>query len=181
MEYSRAVRSLWLEEALGQAPDAPRLEGDERADVCIVGGGFTGLWTALRLKELDPSIDVALVEADVCGGGASGRNGGFVLSWWAKFGTLKKVVGGEEAVRLARTSAEAVDDIGAFCAEHGIDAHYRRDGWLWAATSTAQLGAWEDTLTTIAVYGEQPFQRLDPAEVARRAGERTHLGGVYEP
>ena len=104
------MRSLWLEEALAGAEDAPRLEGEERADVCIVGGGFTGLWTAIRLKEHDPALDVVLLEADVCGGGASGRNGGFVLSWWAKFGTLKKVCGADEAVRLALASVEAVDE-----------------------------------------------------------------------
>lgn len=181
MLYSHAVRSLWLEEALSGSDPAPRLEGNERADVCIVGGGFTGLWTAIRLKEQDPSLDVALVEADVCGGGASGRNGGFVLTWWAKFGTLKKVCGDEEAVRLAGASADAVDGIGAFCAVNGIDAHYRRDGWLWAATSEAQLGAWEETIATIAGSGADPFQRLQPDEVAARAGEPTHLGGVFEP
>ena len=175
------MRSLWLEEALAGAEDAPRLAGEERADVCIAGGGYTGLWTAIRLKEHDPGLDIVLVEADVCGGGASGRNGGFVLSWWAKFGTLKKVCGGEEAVRLARASAEGVDGIGAFCAEQGIDAHYRRDGWLWAATSEAQLGAWDETVATIGSFGQEPFERLGPEEAARRAGEPTHLGGVYEP
>ena len=69
---------------------APPLEGSAAADVCIVGGGYTGLWTALRLKELEPSLDVTIVEADICGGGASGRNGGFVLTWWPKFATLAK-------------------------------------------------------------------------------------------
>lgn len=175
------MRSLWLEEALKGADDVAVLEGNERAEVCIVGGGYTGLWTAIRLKEQDPALDVVLVEGDVCGGGASGRNGGFVLSWWAKFGSLKKICGGEEAVRLARASAKAVDDIGEFCAEQGIDAHYRRDGWLWAATSAAQLGAWEETLAATAAYDEQPFERLEPDAVARRAGEATHLGGVFEP
>ena len=175
------MRSLWLEEALTAAEDSPRLEGEERADVCIVGGGYTGLWTAIRLKEHDPALGVVIVEADVCGGGASGRNGGFILSWWAKFGTLKKVCGGEEAVRLARASVDAVDGIGAFCDENGIDAHYRRDGWLWAATSDAQLGAWNETLAAIGSYGEEPFVRLGPDEAAHRAGERTHLGGVFEP
>jgi putative aminophosphonate oxidoreductase len=175
------VRSLWLEEALSGAEDSAQLEADDRADVCIVGGGYTGLWTAIRLKEHDPSVDVALVERDVCGAGASGRNGGFVLSWWAKFGSLKKVCSGEEAVRLARASADAVDGLGAFCADHGIDAHYRRAGWLWAATSEAQQGAWEETLETVAGYGEEPFERLSPDEAARRAGEPTHLGGVFEP
>ena len=138
-----ALRSLWLDEALAGEEDAPRLEGEERTDVCIVGGGYTGLWTALRIKELDPAVDVALVEADVCGGGPSGRNGGFVLSWWAKFAKLEHLCGAEEAVRLARASADAVAAIGEFCREHGIDAHYRHDGWLWAATSAAQAGAWD--------------------------------------
>ncbi|HEY1368135.1 MAG TPA: FAD-dependent oxidoreductase [Gaiellaceae bacterium] len=175
------MRSLWLQEALVGAEDAPRLEGSERADVCIVGGGYTGLWTAIRLKEHDPALDVVLVEADICGGGASGRNGGFVLSWWAKFGTLKKVCGGEEAVRLAQLSAQAVADIGAFCSDHDIDAHYRHDGWLWAATSEAQMGAWDETLQTVESFGVEPFVRLDREETARRAGEATHLGGVFEP
>src|SRR2546421_12965550 len=130
MTSQSPVRSLWLQAALAEAETtAPRLQGDVRADACIVGGGYTGMWTALRLKEQDPALDVALVEADVCGGGASGRNGGFVLSLWAKFGTLKKVCGAEEAVRLALASAQGVDEIGAFCREHGIDAHYRPDGW----------------------------------------------------
>src|SRR2546427_11441157 len=81
MSSQPPVRSLWLQEALAEdETNAPRLQGDVRADACIVGGGYTGMWTALRLKEIDPTLDVALVEADVCGGGASGRNGGVVLS-----------------------------------------------------------------------------------------------------
>ncbi len=100
-------RSLWLEEALAlpNEESCPPLQGEVRADVCIVGGGYAGLWTALRLLELEPSLEVAIVEADVCGGGASGRNGGFVLSWWAKIGTLVKLLGPEEGRRLALASA----------------------------------------------------------------------------
>jgi putative aminophosphonate oxidoreductase len=176
-----AVRSLWLEEALADAEDAPSLEGEEKADVCIVGGGYTGLWTALRLKELEPSLDVVVVEADVCGGGASGRNGGFVLSWWAKFEKLEHLCGGEEAVRLAKASAEAVMAIGEFCRRNGVDAHYRYDGWLWTATNAAQVGAWESTLQAIERHGVEAFVRLEPEEVARRAGSPEHLAGVLEP
>src|SRR5262245_42253098 len=69
-----ARRSLWLQEALALEPDADQvtpLHGAVRAEVCIVGGGYTGLWTALRLKEMDPALDVAIVEADLCGSGAS--------------------------------------------------------------------------------------------------------------
>jgi putative aminophosphonate oxidoreductase len=175
------VRSLWLDEALEGEDDAPRLEGEIRADVCIVGGGFTGLWTALRLKEHEPAVEVVLLEADVCGAGASGRNGGFVLSWWAKFRALEQVCGSEEALRLARASAAAVGELGAFCDAHGIDAHFRHDGWLWTATSPAQIGAWDDTVARLEQLGEAPFVRLEPEEVARRAASPTHLAGVLEP
>ena len=76
------TRSLWLQEALAAEPDAEHaepLKGGHTTDVVIIGGGYTGLWTALRIKELDPTVDVMLLEADICGGGASGRNGGLVV------------------------------------------------------------------------------------------------------
>jgi glycine/D-amino acid oxidase-like deaminating enzyme len=174
-------RSLWLQEALAGEEDAPALEGEVRADVCVCGGGYSGLWTAIRLKELEPSLTVVLVEADVCGGGASGRNGGFVLSWWHKFASLEKLCGTEEALRLARACERAVDEIGAFCSEHGIDAGYRRKGWLWTATSIAQIGAWAGTVAAIErACGETPFVELSREEVAERAGSPAHLAGVYE-
>jgi putative aminophosphonate oxidoreductase len=172
--------SWWLREALGDEPSAPALAGDCTAEVCIVGGGFTGLWTALRIKEMDPSRDVAIVEAGVCGGGASGRNGGFAMTFWHHFRALENVCGSVEALRLARASADAVQEIGAFCREHGIDAHFRPDGWLWTATNRAQLGAWASTLTAIERHGEHPFASLPPAEVAARAGSSRHLAGVFE-
>ena len=175
------MRSLWLEEALAGEEDAPRLEGEERADVCVIGGGYTGLWTALRLKEHDPALDIVLVEADVCGGGPSGRNGGFVLSWWAKFGTLRKLFGADEALRLARSSVEAIAGIGSFCNEHGIDAAFRQDGWLWTATSRAQIGAWDPVVADLERHGERPFEPLSPDEVATRTGSDRHLAGVFEP
>lgn len=174
------IRSLWLQEALKGAAAAPLLAGDERADVCIVGGGYTGLWTAIRLKELEPSLDVALVEADVCGGGASGRNGGFVLSWWSKFDTMLELAGVDEARRLAHASADAVAEIGEFCTRHDIDARYHHDGWLWATTNAAQEGSWRSTIEVLENHGEHPFVELAPEEVAARSGSPVHLGGVLE-
>ncbi len=176
------MRSLWLDEALG-APgedDAPPLLSQVAADVCIVGGGYTGLWTALRVKELEPSSEVVVVEADICGGGASGRNGGFVLSWWAKFGTLRKVAGTDEALRLARASADAVSAIGDFCDANGI-AGYRRDGYMWAATNPSQVDAWRSTVEALDSIGERPFELWAPDAVAGRCGSSEHLAGAFEP
>jgi putative aminophosphonate oxidoreductase len=174
-------RSLWLQEAMASGFEpAPPLEGRQRADVCIVGGGYTGLWAALRLKELEPSLDVAVVEADVCGGGASGRNGGFVLSWWAKFATLLKLCGVEEALRLGHAAADAVTAIGAFCEANGIDANYRHDGWMWAAVNRAQMGSWRATVEALDAQGVHPFEELSPEDAARRAGSPVHIGGVFE-
>jgi glycine/D-amino acid oxidase-like deaminating enzyme len=103
-------RSLWLQEALRaeSGVDSQELLEDTTADVCIVGGGYTGLWAALRIKELEPEADVVLIEQDICGGGPSGRNGGFALTWWSKIPTLVKRFGEEDAFRLAKLSEEAV-------------------------------------------------------------------------
>jgi glycine/D-amino acid oxidase-like deaminating enzyme len=175
------VRSLWLQEALARdgEDDAPPLRGEERADICIVGGGYVGLWTALHLKDIDPSVDVAVVEGDVCGGGASGRNGGFVLTWWPKFATLAKHVGVEEARRLCKASEAAVEEIGAFCRANGVDG-YHRDGYLWAATNDAQRDDWVATVERLARYGEQPFVVWSPEEAAARTGSPVHVGGAFE-
>ena len=75
-----------------------------QTDVCIIGGGFTGLWTALELKRRAPDTEVTLVEADICGAGASGRNGGFALTWWAHFEHLRLALrpGGGGRARATR-------------------------------------------------------------------------------
>lgn len=175
-----ASRSLWLEQALaGEEPPAPA-PLPARAEVGVVGGGYTGLWTALHLKRLRPEAEVVLIEADVCGGGASGRNGGFVMSSWSKFGSLRKLAGAEEALRYCRAAEAAIGAIGSFCEEHGIEAEFARRGWLWAATNEAQLGAWEQTLAALAAAGAAPFELLDRDEVRRRSGSEAHLAGVFE-
>jgi glycine/D-amino acid oxidase-like deaminating enzyme len=139
-----------------------------------------GLWTALGIKRLDPACDVVVVEQDVCGGGASGRNGGFTLSWWPKLPSLAAAFGLEEAVRVARGSEAAIDEIRTFCEEHAIDAHFRQAGWLWAATSPSQLGAWESVVALCEKLGVGPYQRLSPAEIGRRSGSAEHRAGVFD-
>jgi putative aminophosphonate oxidoreductase len=173
-------RSLWLREVLGEASDTQPLEGAQRADVAIVGGGYVGLWTAIRIKEHDPACDVAVLEADICGGGASGRNGGMVLPWWPKLASLTKVCGTEESLRLGRASEVAIDEIEAFCRAHGVDAHFRRGGFLWTATADAHIDAWEPVVGLCERLGVDAFRRLAPTEVAERSGSEAHLAGVLD-
>lgn len=177
----RQPPSYWMRQALAVAPaKATPLDGDARADVCIVGGGYTGLWTALRLKELEPALDVVVVERDLCGSGASGRNAGYLMTWASKFTTLQEVCGAQEALRLYRASAEAVDAILGFCETRGIPALMHRAGWIWTATSEAQRGAWMPVLEALAKLGEEPFVELSAEETALRTGSPGHLAGVWE-
>ena len=173
-------RSFWLQGVAGDAPDAPPLEGDERAEIAILGGGYVGLWTALRIKAHEPSRDVAVLEQDICGGGASGRNGGFLLSWWSKLSSLVALCGAEDALRVARGSEDAIGEIRDFCAAHGVDAHFRQAGWIWTATATAQMGSWAGVLATAEKLGVEPFRRLPSDEVARRTGSPVHRAGVFD-
>lgn len=158
----------------------PPLEGATTLDVCVVGGGLTGLWTALRLRELDPACSVGVLEADVCGSGASGANGGFVMTWWPKFATLQKLMGSDEALRMARDAESAVADMGRFCRDHAIDADFRPAGWLWAASNESQLGAWDETLDGLDAAGARPFERLDADQTSSYSGSDRHVGGVFE-
>jgi len=177
------TRSLWLQEALALEPDAESVEpliGSHRTDVCIVGGGYTGLWTALRIKELDPSIDVTILEADICGGGASGRNGGLALGWWYKLPFLLRICGEDEALRLVKAASRAVSEIGEFCREHGIDAHFVQSGILKTATTPLHLGSWETGVEIVERYGFDVYQRLSTEEVASRGGSPVYRGGVLE-
>ena len=120
------------------------------------------------------------MERDICGGGASGRNGGFVLNWWTKLASLVSLCGEADALRVARGAEAAIDDIRAFCDEHGVDAHFRRGGSLWTATSAAQMGSWGPVLALCERLGVAPFRRLGPEETARRAGSPVHRDGVFD-
>lgn len=179
-EATAKHRSLWLEQALGNEPDERPLTGHAKADVCIAGGGLVGLWTAYWLKQWDPACDVVVVEQDICGGGASGRNGGFLLAWWPKFPSLERAFG-SDAVEICRQSVAAIDETRALSERHGIDIDFVRGGWLWTARTKAQLGAWEDTVRAAERHAPGTFVPLAPDQVAERTGSSRHLAGVLEP
>jgi glycine/D-amino acid oxidase-like deaminating enzyme len=181
--HTYGSRSLWLQDVLeGREPyEHPRFEGKAETDVCIIGGGFTGLWTALELKRRAPDTNVTLVEADICGAGASGRNGGFALTWWAHFGHLVSLCGPEAALALARRAEDAVRKIGEFCRERGIEDAFQMNGWVWAATNPAQVGAWEQTVALLDQFGAHPYEHPSRTQLRELTGSPQHLDGLFEP
>lgn len=110
-----------------------------RAQVCVVGGGFTGLWAALHIKRLAPAADVALVEREYCGAGASGRNGGWVDGWERILPGLVKRFGADRALWLVDASRRAVDDVRDTVEEGRVDCDLGFAGGLAVAASPAQL------------------------------------------
>jgi glycine/D-amino acid oxidase-like deaminating enzyme len=165
-------RSLWIEEALARDGSlSPPLRSATRSDVCIVGGGFTGLWTALRLREGDPGVSVTVVEADFCGAGASGRNSGATGSWWGKLPALLRLLGPADAQKVLDASSDAVRDIETFVTEHAIDCALRRGPSVWSATAAAQLGAWDKVFEAAEQIGRPaPWRRLEPAQLRELFG-----------
>jgi len=176
-------RSWWLREALALPEFAgepcPPLAADTKADVVVLGGGYTGLWTAWFVKQLDPGAEVVLLEQDICGGGPSGRNGGFVNSFWGDLTNLCERFGDDAALRLCRAGEDSVTAIGAFCAAHGFDAWFRADGDLGAASSSSQVGEWADTVVTNDRLQLNHLQVLARDEVRARVDSPVLHGGVY--
>ncbi|WP_317203619.1 FAD-dependent oxidoreductase [Janthinobacterium sp.] len=179
------MRPFWLEQALlndgANGELAPALQGAQQADVCIVGGGFTGLWTAIQARQHNPALDIVIIESDVCGAGASGRNGGCLLTWSAKFFTLRRLFGESEAIRLVKASEAAVQHIHDFCRTHRIDAELRMDGTLYTASNAAQLGSMDAVMRALEECGIHSYQSLPADEVARRSGSARNLAGVFSP
>ena len=168
----------WLEEAGEVIPTRP-LEGDATADVVIVGGGYLGLWTAWQLLELEPSLDVLVLESEVCGHGPSGRNGGFCETLWPDAPTLREHAGDEAALTVCRASEDAVRGIGAWCEAQDVDAWYRAAPMLRVATTESQLDSWAEVVRAAAALGEaEQVVALDADEVRAACNSPLFLGGA---
>jgi glycine/D-amino acid oxidase-like deaminating enzyme len=172
---------FWLQQALAQddGPACPPLAGTVKADVCVVGGGFLGMWAALEVVEQAPDAKVVLIEAEGCGFGASGRNGGWVTSWHDELEDLVAHFGVDRARWLAERSTWAIDRIDEVCGSEGIDCHLRRAGGFWTATAPAQMGAWEGAIAAGRRVGRPGFvERMDAHELRARTGSPVIVGGA---
>ena len=168
----------WLEEAGEVTPTRP-LGGDATADVVIVGGGFLGLWTAWHLLDLEPGLDILVLEAAVCGHGPSGRNGGFCETLWGDAPTLRESAGDAAALAVCRGSEDAVRGIGAWCEANEVDAWYRQAPMLRVATTESQVGSWDGIVDAVAALGApEEVVSVSADEVRARCASPLFLGGA---
>jgi glycine/D-amino acid oxidase-like deaminating enzyme len=171
----------WLE----SAPERPAIEalgGDTSADVAIVGGGYTGLWTAIHLKEADPDLDVVVLEAASVGHGASGRNGGFAMCLLdfslahlhRRFGT--------DAARASHLAVErTIDEMEEQIARLEVDCDWRKGGLLMVATNDGQRDRLQADLEAATAMGlTETIRPVDRAELRARVDSPTYLEGVWE-
>jgi glycine/D-amino acid oxidase-like deaminating enzyme len=173
--------SLWHEQVVADGdPLTPRapLPGGAEADVCIVGAGFTGLWTAYALLVADPGLRVVVVEREVAGFGASGRNGGGCSALFpASFAALRRRHG-EPAARAMRAAMRAtVDEVGAVVQAEGIACDWVKGGTVALARTRAQLAR----ARAAAAANPDPVQLLGAADAAALVGAAGVLGATYTP
>ena len=163
-----------------QGPDRSALPGSRQVDVAIVGAGFTGLWTAYYLLRADPSLRVVVLEREVAGFGASGRNGGwcsalFPTSWEA----LAAASARSEAVRMQRTMNATVDHVGEILTDEGIDAHWSKGGTIELARSPQQWARARAAVDHARSWGFGPddVDLLEPSQ-ARSVLDATDVRGA---
>jgi glycine/D-amino acid oxidase-like deaminating enzyme len=158
------AHGLWIAEA-GSPEVLPALEGDHDADLVVVGGGYTGLWTAWHALAAEPDARVVVLESGRCGHGPSGRNGGFVTGIDLSLPALRRESGDAAAEAWAAAARETVDAIGAWCDAEGVDAWYWKGGELVVSTAPAQDGGVGaeavDGASVLAQTAEQARARCD--------------------
>ena len=168
----------WLEEA-GEVTPARPLDGDTSADVVVVGGGYLGLWTAWHLLELEPELDVVMLESELCGHGPSGRNGGFCETLWPDAAILRDRVDDAAALAVCRASEDAVRGIGAWCEANEVDAWYRQAPMLRIATTESQVGSWDEVVGAAAALGApEEVVSVSSDEVRASCASPLFLGGA---
>jgi len=168
---------LWTATATPASPSPP-LEGEHRADVCIIGGGFTGLSAALRLAEHGASV--AVLEAGQVGAGASGRNGGQVIPGLKLDPTeLTALLGRERGARLTDAVGGAADLVFDLVRRHGIDCDARQDGWIKACHRDSALRLAARTAREWNGLGA-PVEELDRSRIAELTGTDAYVGGYVD-
>ena len=171
----------WLEEA-GRVESLPPLSGSLEADVVVIGGGYTGMWSAWHVLQAEPSARVVLLEGSLCGHGPSGRNGGFCESMWLAAHGLKERFGAAPARALLDAASRSVSEIGAWCEENDVDAWFRQAGYMCVSTGPAFDETGRDAVRAAAELGAPgAVQELSAEQVCARCDSPVFRRGVFIP
>jgi glycine/D-amino acid oxidase-like deaminating enzyme len=178
--------SLWFDQLAADGdPLLPRpaLDGGTEADVCIVGAGLTGLWTAYYLLSAEPTLRVVLLEAEIAGFGASGRNGGWCSALFPlSIRALARTYGREQALAMRRTMNQTVVEVGKAVAAEGIDCDWSQGGTVNLARTDVQLNRVRAEVEIDQdADGVDGYTLLTAAEASERVGATGVLGASYTP
>ncbi len=169
---------FWLDDP-GRPPASPALVGEEHCDLLVIGGGYTGLWTALIAKERDPQRDVVLIEAKEIGWAASGRNGGFCAASLTHGFANGLDRWPAEITRLTELGARNLDEIEAAVARYSLDCDFERTGEIDVATEPHQVGELRDAVEVAVRHGVR-LDYLDRDQVRAEVDSPTFLGGLHD-
>lgn len=174
-------KSFWLATYGAYQPNAP-LEGDVKVEIAIIGGGFTGLSTAYNLRKEQPGLSVAVLEAEVVGFGASGRNGGFSMTLFGlEPAVTKALFGHQRTVEAHRYMERAVDYVDALVKEHRIQSDYSFPGFLRAATTPGYVKRIQHDLEILTSMGIGGISWIEADQIKQEVNSPRFLGGWWEP
>src|SRR4051812_10243803 len=172
----RSAYGFWLADA-GPVVARPVLGERVRADVVVIGGGYLGMWTAWHLRAA--GADVVLLEADVCGHGPSGRNGGFLNGMWERVGEMAELFGEQGALAVAGEAAASIENIDAWCRAEGVDAHVVRAPMLEVSCAPGQDGVWAGSVAAARALGRgEEVVEVDAAGARAVCDSPLFRGGV---
>jgi glycine/D-amino acid oxidase-like deaminating enzyme len=176
-----AAYSYWLETCGDDLTPRPALSGSVDVDVAILGAGYSGLWTAYYLLQRQPSLKIAIVEKEIAGFGASGRNGSWCTAHFpVSLGAIAKHYGREQAIALYRAMAGSVDEIARVTAAEGIDIHFAKGGGMSVARGPQQLPAVRDAHAEFEELGlGDRVKLLNKSETDARVKIEGALGAIY--
>ena len=173
--------SFWWD-SLPATTQRPALGGDLRADVVIVGAGYTGLWTAYYLLRSRPDLNIAIVEKEVAGFGASGRNGGWCSALFpASLTAIARQSSRAAAIAMRQAMNATVDEVGAVAAAEGLDIDWAKGGTLMLARTALQQTRLRAEVAEDHDWGFTDTEWLGGDEAHERVGATDVLGGLYTP